>query len=34
MGVTVADGRIIEMYILADPERLAALDLPDTLGLR
>ncbi|MEV2212135.1 RNA polymerase sigma factor SigJ [Streptomyces sp. NPDC050997] len=33
MGVTVADGRIVEMYILADPERLADLDLPDTLGL-
>ncbi|MFJ7073984.1 sigma-70 family RNA polymerase sigma factor [Streptomyces sp. NPDC098781] len=29
LGVTVADGRITEMYILADPERLARLDLPD-----
>jgi RNA polymerase sigma factor (sigma-70 family) len=27
MGVTVADGRITEMYILADPDRLARLDL-------
>ncbi|MFF3419658.1 RNA polymerase sigma factor SigJ [Streptomyces sp. NPDC002698] len=27
MGVTVADGRIVAMYILADPERLARLDL-------
>ncbi|WSQ07321.1 RNA polymerase sigma factor SigJ [Streptomyces sp. NBC_01231] len=33
MGVTVADGRIVEMYILADPERLADLDLSDTLDL-
>ncbi|CAM5360036.1 Sigma-70 family RNA polymerase sigma factor OS=Streptomyces alboniger OX=132473 GN=CP975_23970 PE=3 SV=1 [Streptomyces alboniger] len=33
MGVTVADGRIVEMYILADPARLADLDLPDTLDL-
>ncbi|MEU0073958.1 RNA polymerase sigma factor SigJ [Streptomyces sp. NPDC006332] len=33
MGATVADGRIVEMYILADPERLAELDLPDTLDL-
>lgn len=32
MGVTVADGRITEMYILADPERLARLDLPDLTG--
>ncbi|MGW2382386.1 RNA polymerase sigma factor SigJ [Streptomyces sp. YU58] len=32
MGVTVADGRIAEMYILADPERLAALDLPEGVG--
>jgi RNA polymerase sigma-70 factor (ECF subfamily) len=29
MGVTVVDGRITELFILADPERLAALDLPD-----
>ncbi len=28
MAVTVADGRITEMYILADPERLDRLDLP------
>ncbi|MFF2362960.1 RNA polymerase sigma factor SigJ [Streptomyces sp. NPDC058122] len=27
MGVTVADGRIVAMYILADPDRLARLDL-------
>ncbi|MGW3284892.1 RNA polymerase sigma factor SigJ [Streptomyces sp. NPDC001002] len=27
MGVTVVDGRITEMYILADPDRLARLDL-------
>ncbi|MDO0909677.1 RNA polymerase sigma factor SigJ [Streptomyces sp. DT2A-34] len=27
MGVTIADGRITEMYILADPERLGRLDL-------
>ncbi|MFD6552026.1 RNA polymerase sigma factor SigJ [Streptomyces sp. NPDC058398] len=27
MGVTVTDGRIVAMYILADPERLARLDL-------
>jgi len=33
MGVTVAYGRIVEMYILADPERLAVLDLPDALDL-
>ena len=26
MGVTVADGRITEMYILSDPDRLARLD--------
>ncbi|MFI6932211.1 RNA polymerase sigma factor SigJ [Streptomyces sp. NPDC050287] len=31
MGVTVVDGRITEMYILADPERLAGLELPDAL---
>ncbi|MGW4869837.1 RNA polymerase sigma factor SigJ [Streptomyces chartreusis] len=29
MGVTVADGRITHMYILADPERLAGLGLAD-----
>ncbi|MFI9155778.1 sigma-70 family RNA polymerase sigma factor [Streptomyces sp. NPDC053367] len=28
MGVTVSDGRISEMFILADPERLARLDIP------
>ncbi|MFF5475838.1 RNA polymerase sigma factor SigJ [Streptomyces sp. NPDC012935] len=27
MGVTIADGRITRMYILADPERLGGLDL-------
>ena len=27
-AVTVVDGRITEMYILADPDRLALLDLP------
>ncbi|MFD8737342.1 RNA polymerase sigma factor SigJ [Streptomyces sp. NPDC059618] len=27
MGVSVVDGRIVAMYILADPERLAGLDL-------
>ncbi|MDN3026883.1 RNA polymerase sigma factor SigJ [Streptomyces sp. S.PB5] len=32
MGVTVVDGRITELHILADPERLAALDLPDLQG--
>ncbi|MEY9996586.1 RNA polymerase sigma factor (sigma-70 family) [Streptomyces sp. V4I8] len=32
MAVTVVDGRITEMYILADPERLAGLDLPDLAG--
>ncbi|MFE9020939.1 sigma-70 family RNA polymerase sigma factor [Streptomyces sp. NPDC007808] len=32
MGVTVVDGRITEMYILADTERLAALDLSDLDG--
>lgn len=28
MGVTVADGRIVDICILSDPERLARLDLP------
>jgi RNA polymerase sigma-70 factor (ECF subfamily) len=28
MGVTVADGRIVALHILADPERLAGLELP------
>ncbi|MGF0176472.1 RNA polymerase sigma factor SigJ [Streptomyces sp. Marseille-Q5077] len=32
MGVTVADGRITHMYILADPERLGGLDLPGLGG--
>ncbi|GAB7106245.1 RNA polymerase sigma factor SigJ [Streptomyces phaeofaciens JCM 4814] len=32
MGVTVADGRITALYILADPERLAALAVPDGDG--
>jgi RNA polymerase sigma-70 factor (ECF subfamily) len=27
MGVTVADGRITEVYILSDPDRLGRLDL-------
>ncbi|GAA2803984.1 RNA polymerase sigma factor SigJ [Kitasatospora paracochleata] len=27
MGLTIRDGRIVEIYILADPERLATLDL-------
>ncbi|MFE4815859.1 RNA polymerase sigma factor SigJ [Streptomyces sp. NPDC056704] len=29
MGVTITDGRIVEMYILADPARLSDLALPD-----
>lgn len=32
MDVVVADGRIVAMHILADPERLARLDLPDDIG--
>jgi RNA polymerase sigma-70 factor (ECF subfamily) len=32
MHLVVADGRIAAMHILADPERLATLDLPDGLG--
>ncbi|MFE9443658.1 RNA polymerase sigma factor SigJ [Streptomyces sp. NPDC006602] len=32
MGVTVADGRIVAMHILADPERLARLEVPDATG--
>jgi RNA polymerase sigma-70 factor (ECF subfamily) len=32
MGVTVADGRITHLYILADPGRLAQLDLPAVAG--
>ncbi|TXS43435.1 sigma-70 family RNA polymerase sigma factor [Streptomyces sp. uw30] len=32
MGVTIADGRITHMYILADPERLDGLDLSDLGG--
>ncbi|MFF8941916.1 sigma-70 family RNA polymerase sigma factor [Streptomyces sp. NPDC014864] len=31
MGVTVADGRITRMYVLADPERLELLDLAGAL---
>ncbi|MFJ8196579.1 sigma-70 family RNA polymerase sigma factor [Streptomyces sp. NPDC096152] len=31
MGVTVADGRITHMYVLADPERLEHLDLAGAL---
>ncbi|KUO09011.1 sigma-70 family RNA polymerase sigma factor [Streptomyces sp. DSM 15324] len=29
MGITVADGRIVALHILADPERVAALEVPD-----
>ncbi|MER5339852.1 RNA polymerase sigma factor SigJ [Streptomyces mirabilis] len=32
MGVTITDGRIVEMYILADPARLSDLALPDLAG--
>ncbi len=32
MGVTVVDGRIVRMQILADPERLAGLDVPGATG--
>ncbi|MFI9834148.1 RNA polymerase sigma factor SigJ [Streptomyces sp. NPDC051913] len=32
MGVTVVDGRITEMQILADPERLARLGMPGAQG--
>ncbi|MFF3576710.1 RNA polymerase sigma factor SigJ [Streptomyces mirabilis] len=32
MGVTITDGRIVEMYILADPARLSDLALPDLEG--
>ncbi len=32
MGVTIADGRITHMYILADTERLERLDLPAVLA--
>jgi RNA polymerase sigma-70 factor (ECF subfamily) len=32
MAVTISEGRIAEMYILADPDRLATLGLPDALG--
>lgn len=32
MGVTIADGRIIGMYILADPERLERLEAPGLAG--
>ncbi|CAM5589423.1 RNA polymerase sigma factor SigJ [Streptomyces aurantiogriseus] len=32
MGVTVVDGRIVALHILADPERLAGLRVPDEAG--
>ena len=32
MGITIVDGRITEMQILADPERLARLGLPGAQG--
>ncbi|MFF5516504.1 RNA polymerase sigma factor SigJ [Streptomyces coeruleorubidus] len=32
MGVTIADGRITNMYILADPERLERLESPGLAG--
>ncbi|MEN1890162.1 RNA polymerase sigma factor SigJ [Streptomyces mirabilis] len=32
MGVTITDGRVVEMYILADPARLFDLALPDLAG--
>ncbi|OQD53211.1 RNA polymerase subunit sigma-70 [Streptomyces phaeoluteigriseus] len=32
MGVTVVDGRIVALYILADPERLAGLEVPPDAG--
>ena len=32
MGITVADGRIVALHILADPERLAALEVPEAAG--
>jgi RNA polymerase sigma-70 factor (ECF subfamily) len=32
MGFTVAGGRIVEIDILADPERLRRLDLSAVLG--
>jgi RNA polymerase sigma-70 factor (ECF subfamily) len=32
MGVTITDGRVVEMYILADPARLSDLALPDLAG--
>ncbi|MFI6374218.1 RNA polymerase sigma factor SigJ [Streptomyces sp. NPDC050546] len=32
MGVTIADGRITGMYILADPERLERLEVPGLTG--
>ncbi|SFF29860.1 RNA polymerase sigma factor SigJ [Streptomyces mirabilis] len=32
MGVTIIDGRVVEMYILADPARLSDLALPDLAG--
>ncbi|MFE2608075.1 RNA polymerase sigma factor SigJ [Streptomyces mirabilis] len=32
MGVTITDGRVVAMYILADPARLSDLALPDLPG--
>ncbi|WP_329342354.1 RNA polymerase sigma factor SigJ [Streptomyces sp. NBC_00663] len=32
MGITIVDGRITEMQILADPERLAGLGMPGSQG--
>lgn len=32
MGFTITDGRVVEMYILADPARLSDLALPDLAG--
>ncbi|MGI5365667.1 RNA polymerase subunit sigma-70 [Streptomyces sp. A244] len=32
MGVTIVDGRITDMYILADPERLERLEVPGFAG--
>ncbi|WP_371643132.1 RNA polymerase sigma factor SigJ [Streptomyces mirabilis] len=32
MGVTITDGRVVEMYLLADPARLSDLALPDLPG--
>jgi RNA polymerase sigma-70 factor (ECF subfamily) len=32
MDVVVADGRIVALHILADPERVAGLEPPDAIG--